>query len=350
MSDHTTLLGTKPSPRFTGDPPAAFEAAALADRRELALVAVERTRMPMVVTDPRQKDNPIVLANQAFLELTGYSAEEVIGRNCRFLQGPLTTQADLDAIRRGLHGADHSVDVELLNYRKDGSYFWSQLIVSPVHDEEGVLIYYFGSQKDVTARRRAEELEATERLLLMEVDHRAMNALALVQSIMRLSRTDNVESYAETVSRRVDALSRAHRVLAASGWTQAKFGALVTMETGGKPDGQVVLDGPDEYISAKLVQPVTLVLHELMTNAVKHGALSQPSGRIAISWQVAEDNLHVTWSEEAPGAIQQNSEEGIGLRLVINLVERQLRGKFSTEWRGTGVHAKITLPRKQNAI
>src|ERR1700712_5117637 len=86
------------------------------DRRELALVAVERTRMPMVVTDPRQPDNPIVLANSAFLALTGYEAEEVIGRNCRMLQGPGTNPADIDAIRRGLEDGDEHVSVLSLNF------------------------------------------------------------------------------------------------------------------------------------------------------------------------------------------------------------------------------------------
>src|ERR1700712_3063744 len=82
-----------------GDSPAAALPGMMLDRRELALVAVERTRMPMVVTDPRQPDAPIGLANQAFLDLTGYTAEEVIGRNCRFLQGPETSAAAIEEIR-----------------------------------------------------------------------------------------------------------------------------------------------------------------------------------------------------------------------------------------------------------
>src|ERR1700712_5169293 len=101
-----------------GDSPAAALPGMMLDRRELALVAVERTRMPMVVTDPRQPDAPIVLANQAFLDLTGYTAEEVLGRNCRFLQGPRTAAAAIDELRRGL-SEDRDIDVELVNYRKD---------------------------------------------------------------------------------------------------------------------------------------------------------------------------------------------------------------------------------------
>jgi PAS domain S-box-containing protein len=127
--------------------------------------------------------------HQAFLDLTGYTAEEVIGRNCRFLQGPDTCAAGVERIRQGLaEGRD--VDVELLNYRKDGATFINQLAISPVIDKDGTLLYYFGSQKDVTERRRAELLEQSERRLLMEVDHRTMNALAVVQSIVRMSRGD----------------------------------------------------------------------------------------------------------------------------------------------------------------
>jgi len=110
---------------FTGDSPVAADSDILDDRRELALVAVERTRMPMVITDPRKTDNPIVLANQAFLDLTGYKASEVLGRNCRFLQGPDTSQADIQTLRDGLARGDDHIDIELLNYRKDGSTFWN---------------------------------------------------------------------------------------------------------------------------------------------------------------------------------------------------------------------------------
>jgi two-component sensor histidine kinase len=110
------------------------------------------------------------------------------------LQGPETDEADVEAIRRGLAAGEEFLTVELLNYRKNGSTFWNELSISPVYDAGGELIYYFGSQKDVTVRRRAEALEQTERLLLQEVDHRALNALAVVQRIVRLTRADTAIS------------------------------------------------------------------------------------------------------------------------------------------------------------
>ncbi|MEE7504596.1 PAS domain-containing protein [Methylobacterium mesophilicum] len=111
--------------------------------------AVRATRMPMIITDPAQHDNPIVFVNEAFLKLTGYTRMEVVGRNCRFLQGPDTETAAVDRLRDAIRRAE-DVRVDLLNYRKDGSTFQNALYVGPVRDEEGRVVYFFASQLDVS--------------------------------------------------------------------------------------------------------------------------------------------------------------------------------------------------------
>jgi PAS domain S-box-containing protein len=111
--------------------------------------AVRATRMPMIVTDPRQFDNPIVFANDAFLKLTGYTRLEVTGRNCRFLQGPDTDPAAITRLREAIR-AESDIRVDLLNYRKDGSTFHNALFVGPVRDSEGRVVYFFASQLDVS--------------------------------------------------------------------------------------------------------------------------------------------------------------------------------------------------------
>lgn len=123
---------------------------------DMFFAAVETTRMPMIVTDPNRDDNPIIFANRAFLEMTGYGLEEIIGRNCRFLQGPETDASIVDTLR---HSIAQRVDIatEILNYRKDGSSFWNALFISPIFNERGDLVYYFASQLDVSRRRDAEE-------------------------------------------------------------------------------------------------------------------------------------------------------------------------------------------------
>ncbi len=137
------------------DPPRAPGAATPPGRDDLFFAAVEMTRMPMIVTDPNQPDNPIVFANQAFQQMTGYAAEEVIGRNCRFMQGEGTDRDSITAIRDAIAGRT-DVAMEVLNYRKDGRPFWNALFVSPVFGTDGRLLYFFGSQLDVTRRREAE--------------------------------------------------------------------------------------------------------------------------------------------------------------------------------------------------
>ncbi|MBN6101441.1 PAS domain-containing protein [Xanthomonas sp. CFBP 8703] len=125
-------------------------------RSDIFFAAVETTRMPMIVTDPRQADNPIVFVNRAFLEMTGYSSEELLGNNCRFLQGPDTDRDTVNSVREAI-AARNEVAVEILNYRKDGSSFWNALFISPVYNEHGELVYYFGSQLDVSRRRDTED-------------------------------------------------------------------------------------------------------------------------------------------------------------------------------------------------
>ena len=335
---------------FEGDPPAASQATAMPDRKELALVAVERTRMPMVVTDPQQADNPIVLANHAFLELTGYSAEEVIGRNCRFLQGPGTNPADIDLIRRAIASSPEQIELELLNYRKDGSTFWNQLLINPVTNEAGELIYYFASQKDVTARRRAVEMEATERLLLMEVDHRAMNALALVQSIVGLSRAETAEDYAAAVRGRVESIALAHRLLAEAAWAGADLADLLLAQAPTPLRDRIHVNGAAVHLPAALVQPLALVLHELTSNAFRHGALARRQGCVEVECLRSEDCLQLKWCETGSEHVVDPRGTGVGLKLVEGIVRQQLRGTVSTSWHQHGLEIELLLPMEDQLV
>ncbi|WP_419898345.1 histidine kinase famiy protein [Roseomonas sp. USHLN139] len=159
--------------------------------REIFHAAMETTRMPMVVTDARASDQPIIYANNAFLRMTGYAAEEVLGRNCRFLQGAETDRATLAALRRAI-AEEREIALEVLNYRKNGSSFWNALFVSPVYDEQGELAYFFGSQLDVSRRRDAEEaLRQSQKMealgqLTSGIAHDFNNLLQVMQGYLEL--------------------------------------------------------------------------------------------------------------------------------------------------------------------
>ncbi len=131
---------------------------------DIFFAAVQMSRMPMCLTDPHRHDNPIIFCNQAFEQLTGYGQEEILGRNCRFLQGPDTDPEAVAEIHRALD-AGEDVHIEVLNYRKNGSSFWNALFISPVTDTAGALVYHFASQLDVTRRREAEAvLQQSQRM------------------------------------------------------------------------------------------------------------------------------------------------------------------------------------------
>lgn len=125
-------------------------------RGNVFFAAIEMTRMPMVITDPHQDDNPIVFANNAFLDLTLYEKEEVVGRNCRFLQGAQTDRGEVAKLREAIEAED-SIALELLNYKRDGTPFWNAVFIGPIHDSSGKLLYFFASQIDVTRRRESEK-------------------------------------------------------------------------------------------------------------------------------------------------------------------------------------------------
>lgn len=128
----------------------------LGDRSTVFFAALQMTRMPMTLTDPNQPDNPIVFANKAFLDLTGYEEHEILGRNCRFLQGA-ETDRDVVAELRAAIDAKDAIALELINYRRDGSSFWNAVFVAPVLGPDGELLYFFASQLDVTRRRESEQ-------------------------------------------------------------------------------------------------------------------------------------------------------------------------------------------------
>ncbi len=128
----------------------------LDDRGSVFFAAIEMTRMPMLLTDPNLEDNPIVFANNAFYDLTGYDERDVLGRNCRFLQGALTDREIVAQMREAVDKRE-AISVELFNYRRDGSAFWNAVFIGPVFDREGKLLYFFASQLDVSRRRESEQ-------------------------------------------------------------------------------------------------------------------------------------------------------------------------------------------------
>ena len=137
---------------------------------ELLEKAIQASSDSFVIADARMEDNPLIYVNPGFERLTGYRSEEVLNRNCRFLQGTDVNQPGLDTVRQAMREGKSCL-VEVRNYRKDGSLFWNELSLSPVHDESGTITHFIGVQKDITARVTAEiELQESRKRLKKAMD------------------------------------------------------------------------------------------------------------------------------------------------------------------------------------
>ena len=131
----------------------------IASKNSQLAAAVTNLQTSVVITDPNLPDNPIIFINPAFTAMTGYPAEEVVGRNCRFLQGPESDPATVREMREAIAERRPFTGV-VCNYRKDGSSFLNELTINPVFDEEGQVVNLVGLQNDVTERKAAEEAHA----------------------------------------------------------------------------------------------------------------------------------------------------------------------------------------------
>jgi PAS domain S-box-containing protein len=193
------------TPEAAHDPEAQLQAL-----RERAVIA---TDIAFTISDPRRADDPLVWVNPSFTRITGYSYEEAVGRNCRFLQGPATDPGTVDEIRAALR-EQRPITTTLLNHRKDGTAFWNQLSISPVFDGEGMLVSFVGVQTDVTERVRVEH----EREAAFAAERTARHEAELARATAEQARTDaeRARAQAEKATTRLALMAEATSTLIAT--------------------------------------------------------------------------------------------------------------------------------------
>ena len=212
-----------------------------------------------------------------------------------------------------------------------------------VRDPSGQASRLIGVATDISERKAAE---ARQTLLMREVDHRARNALTVVQSLVRLTRSASPEDFVDAVEGRVAALARAHTLLADNQWRGATLGAIVEGELAAVRGGaDIMVHGPPVTLGAEAVQPVALVLHELATNAVRHGALSTTAGRLLVAWKVdPAEGVWFRWDEAGgPAVAGQPAGSGFGLTLLRATINAQLGGKLEVDWRAQGLLCAFSI-------
>jgi PAS domain S-box-containing protein len=235
-----------------------------------------------------------------------------------------------------------SYEAEFRIIRPDGEVRWCVGTAAATLDKAGHVVRVSGVTVDITERKQAE---ARQTLLAREVDHRAKNALALAQSIVRLTRGEDVKTYIRSVEGRINALARVHTVLSLSSWQGAEIRKLIDEELAPYSTGeQIALSGPEVQLEPATAQTVALALHELVTNSAKYGALSTLTGRLAVNWEHVAGLLTIIWVETGGPRVERPVSRGFGTRSVIASIESQLGGQAEFDWRPEGLVCCLSVP------
>lgn len=329
-----------PAPAMT---PADFRSVFDVSPRPLLLIAADAPRYTMLAVN-RAHAAAFGTTPEA---LEGYGVLEVFPAN-----PTPEVAAFMEAIRTSLERAIASREPDQMAVRPyavlqpDGSSeerYWSASN-APVLSPDGQPTHIVSAVQDVTGEVLERRSEEARSLLMREVDHRARNALTVVQSFVRLTTAPSLEEYRRVVEGRVEALARAQTSLAARRWEGGSLREVIESELASLADpGKYRLCGPQVLLPPEHVQAMSMTIHELATNASKYGALSTDAGTLEIAWSLPTDEtLLMTWSEDGGPAVAAPTRKGFGSRLIAQLAQ-QLGGEIEHHWRAEGLLAELTI-------
>ncbi len=229
----------------------------------------------------------------------------------------------------------------------DGAVRWIEAVARIERDEAGTAERLVGAHLDITERKEAE---TQQRLLMQELSHRVKNSLAMVQAIasQTMRNASSVAAAGETFSARLAALSRAHDLLLGGDWTRASLAVIVDSVVGiqGQPD-RFTISGPETVLGPKAALALSLILHELTTNAIKYGALSNETGRVSIVWRIddieGERQFRLRWQEQGGPPVATPTRRGFGSRLIERTFP-SIAGRAETAYPPSGVIFTLDAP------
>lgn len=297
------------------------------------------------------EDHRIILFNEGAEHTFGYHSDEVIGRPLDLLLPERFRTGHGEHIRRfarsGTVARRMGERGEICGLRKDGQEFPAEATISML-ESHGERIFTV-MLRDVSERRRRE---ARIRFLARELDHRARNLLACVRAIVAITGESegSLDEYRRRLLARIDALTRAHVQLSRHEWRGVSVADLVADQLKAYAhEGNLRLDGPAIVIGGDAAQALALVIHELATNAAKHGSLSVAQGRVAISWRrepmrTGGEALGLEWREEGGPEARPPRREGYGMQVIRGLIAHECGGTVELAFLPVGLTCRISLP------
>lgn len=313
------------------------------DLKRADLTAVLKTALDAVVV--MRLDGTIDGWNDVAERIFGWSSKEASGRRMSELIIPIQHR---EAHERGLahfiatgEGPVLDRHIEITALRRDGKELPIELSIT--FTEQFDRPVFLGFLRDISERQEAHR---RQELLLAELSHRVKNMLAVVTGIAHQTAKSclSLEEFAPSFAARLEALARGHEMLTLSSWEGARLPDLVEALLGPyalPPDMRVTFGGPPADLVAKQVLSLSMVLHELITNATKYGALSSSEGRLAVSWDwsTAEQpgKLRLTWKESGLNGIAPPTRKGFGMKMIGLSAAHELSGGSSWEWQEDGL-------------
>ena len=289
--------------------------------------------------------------NKRWLDYTGSSFEEMKDWGWAGVQHPDHVDRVVASVTLSRESGEAWEDTFPLR-SKDGEYRWFLSRAVPIRNAAGEIVRWFGTNTDITERRQAEEQRT---VLINELNHRVKNTLATVQSIavQTLRNTERSVDARELFESRLASLSRAHDVLTHHGWEGAGLRAIVTQALDpfrSAAEPRISIDGSDVGLSPRQALGLSMALHELATNAVKYGALSNEVGQVKVSWEIMSEVLELTWIEEGGPTVTPPKRKGFGSRLIERNLASELGGEAHIEYPSNGVFAKIRTPLESSDV
>jgi PAS domain S-box-containing protein len=303
---------------------------------------LDNTTMAVFLMDERQQ---CVFMNRAAEQLTGYAFHETTGRQLHDVihhTRPDGSPFPLsECVIDRAFPENAGTQGEEVFVHKDGSFYPVAFTASPIRDGEAKVIGTIIEVRDISEERRNEE---TRKLLMHEVDHRSRNVLSIVQSLTRLTRADDLEAYKAILAGRIGALARAQTSLATRQWEGGCLDDVVREELEALcPKDSIQVEGPEVALTPEQVQPLSMLLHELATNANKYGACSRGGGLVSVAWALDAGTVALQWRETGGPPVAAPTHEGFGTSLKANVV-RQLKGSISRRWEPEGLIVDVTFP------
>ncbi len=292
----------------------------------------------IIALDARQR---IICFNPAAERMFGLPADKALGQPIkRFI--PDGWHADPDAHARiADNGAAMDGLRQLTARRANGETFPVEAALS--HGKAGAETLATIILRDITQRQAHDRAQT---LLAREVDHRAKNVLAVVSSLITLTRATTRDAYAAVLKGRIAALSRAHSLLEQRQWEGAPLEHVIRdeLDAHAEPDKYSCV-GPQLHLTASTVQPISMLIHELSTNAVKYGALSVPNGHVYLTWDRSDNgSFWLCWREGGGPPVEAPATAGFGTSLIRQIIESQLSGTYRAHWDPEGYGLMMSLP------